>query len=110
MCGVLLEEAIGTAEAGDAPVLVEARWKARDDQRSGEQQHDSPAEEAHGRDDSGRSSAPGQDVGLEYTLPTCCRRNYRKTYERPEAVNTISVILPTTATAARLRSLNRAVE
>ena len=29
---------------------------------------------------------------------------------RPEAANTISVILPTTATAARLQSLNRAIE
>jgi hypothetical protein len=47
--GVVLEQAIGTAEAGDAPIFVEGRRQRRDDQGRGHQQQDGPAEQAHGR-------------------------------------------------------------
>jgi hypothetical protein len=91
MRGVLLEEAIGTAKAGDAPVLVEARREARADQRSGQQQHDGPADEAHGRDDTGRGPAGGQAIGLGYTrspvIGTTGKRGWRR--------RAISVTLPT---------------
>lgn len=63
--GILLKGAVGTAEPGDAPVLVESGRDARGGEgKSDEQQERGPTERVHRPADSGGSGASGQEGHL----------------------------------------------